>query len=87
MGLVGLYMGKVYRVRKKLLGSAVFQQFVRPLVVSEPACAENRLTIEDVCQLSWLSVSLSVRTNEILINYIASVTPTCAVNSMHGFPR
>ena len=42
MGLLGLYMGKVTRVRKKLVGSAVFLILVRPLVFSDPACAENR---------------------------------------------
>ena len=43
MGLLGLYMGKVTRVRKKLVGSAVFLKLVRPLVFSDPACAENRV--------------------------------------------
>ena len=42
MGLLGLYMGKVTRVRKKLVGSAVFLKLVRPLVFSDPAFAENR---------------------------------------------
>ena len=44
MGLLGLYMGKVTRVRKKLVGSAVFLKLVRPLVFSDPACAENRVS-------------------------------------------
>ena len=43
MGLLGLYMGKVTRVRKKLVLSAVFLKLVRPLVFSDPACAENRV--------------------------------------------
>ena len=43
MGLLGLHMGKVTRVPQKLLGSAVFLKFVRPLVFSDPACAENRV--------------------------------------------
>ena len=43
MGLLGLYMGKVTRVRKKLVGSAVFLQLVRPLVFSDAVCAENRV--------------------------------------------
>ena len=41
MGLLGLYMGKVSWVWKKLVGSAVFLKLVRPLVFSDPACAEN----------------------------------------------
>ena len=36
-------MGKVTRVRKKLVGSAVFLKLVLPLVFSDPACAENRV--------------------------------------------
>ena len=43
MRLLGLYMGKVALVRKKLVGSAVFLNFVRPLVLSAPAWAENRV--------------------------------------------
>ena len=43
MGLLSLYMGKVTRVQKKLVGSAVFLKLVRPLVFSDPACAENRV--------------------------------------------
>ena len=45
MGLLGLNMGKVSRVRKKLVGSSVFLKLVRPrpLVFSDPACAENRV--------------------------------------------
>ena len=43
MGLLGLYMEKVTRVRKKLIGSKVFVKLVRPLVSSDPACAENRV--------------------------------------------
>ena len=45
MGLLGLYMGKVTRVRKKWVGSPVFLKLVRPLVFSDPACAENRVVI------------------------------------------
>ena len=45
MGLLGLYMGKVTRVQKKLVGSAVFLKLMRPLVLSDMACAENRLGI------------------------------------------
>ena len=41
MVLLGLYMGKVTRVWKKLVGSAVFLKLVRPLVVSNPACTEK----------------------------------------------
>ena len=37
-------MGKVTRVRKELVGSAVFVKLVRSLVFfGDPACAENRL--------------------------------------------
>ena len=43
MGLLGLDMGKVTRVRKNLVGSAVFLKLVRPLDLSDPACAENRV--------------------------------------------
>ena len=43
MGLLGLYMGKVSRVRKKLVISAVFLKLVRLLVFSDPACAESRV--------------------------------------------
>ena len=43
MGLMGLYMGKVTQVRKILVGSAFFPKLVRPLVFSDPACAENRV--------------------------------------------
>ena len=43
MGLLGLDMGKVIRVRKKLVGSAVFLKLVRPLIFSDQACAENRV--------------------------------------------
>ena len=43
MGLLGLYMGKVTLVRKKLVGSAFFLKLVRPLVFSDPASAENRV--------------------------------------------
>ena len=45
MGLLGLYMGKVTRVRKKLVGSTVFLKLMRPLVCSNPAFAENRVKI------------------------------------------
>ena len=41
MGLLGLYMGKAAWVPKKMLDSAVFLKLVRPLVFSDPACAEN----------------------------------------------
>ena len=47
MGLMGLNMGKVSRVRKKLVGSAVFLKLVRPLDFSDPTCAENR--VNHVC--------------------------------------
>ena len=43
MGLWGLYMGKVTRVRKIMVDSTVFLKLVRPLVLSDPACAENRV--------------------------------------------
>ena len=45
MGLLCLYMGKVTRVRKKLVGSTVFLKLVRPLVFSDPAFAENRVDL------------------------------------------
>ena len=46
MGLLGLDMGKVTRVRKKLVvGSAVFLKLVRPLVFSNLGCAENRILL------------------------------------------
>ena len=41
MGLLGLNMGKVTLVQKKMVGSAVFLKLVRPLIFSDPACAEN----------------------------------------------
>ena len=37
-------MGKVTRVWKKLVGSAVFLKLVRPLVSSDPAFSESRVT-------------------------------------------
>ena len=43
MGLIGLYMGKVTLMRKKLVASSVFLKWVRPLVCSDPASAENRV--------------------------------------------
>ena len=43
MGLLGLYMGKVTWVWKKLVGSAVFLKLVRLLVFNDSACAENRV--------------------------------------------
>ena len=43
MGLLGLYMGKVTRERKKLVGPSVFLNLVRPLVFCDPACAEKRV--------------------------------------------
>ena len=45
MGLLGLYMGKVTRVQKKLVGSSVFLKLVRPPVSSDPASAENRVVM------------------------------------------
>ena len=45
MGLLGLYMGKVTLVRKKLVGSSFFLKLVCPLVFSDPACAENRVSV------------------------------------------
>ena len=41
MGLLGLYMGKVTRVLKKMVGSSVFLKLVRPIVFSNPACTEK----------------------------------------------
>ena len=41
MGLLGLHMGKVTLVRKKMVGPALFLNLVRLLVFSDPACAEN----------------------------------------------
>ena len=49
MGLFGLYMGKVTRLRKKLLSSAVFLKLMRFLVLSDPACVENR--VQDACKI------------------------------------
>ena len=43
MGLLNLYMGKVTRVQKNLVDSTVFLKLVRPPVLSDPACAENRV--------------------------------------------
>ena len=43
MGLLDLYMGKVTRVGKQLVGSSVFLILVRPLVLSDPGCAEKRV--------------------------------------------
>ena len=52
MGLLGLYMGKVTQVRKKLVGSTVFLKLVRPLVHSDPACADNRVSFYVQTELS-----------------------------------
>ena len=41
LGLLGLYMAKVTRVRTNVLGSSVFLNLVHPLVFGDPACAEN----------------------------------------------
>ena len=52
MRLEGLDMRKVTRVRKKIVGSALFLKLVRPLVFSDPACAENRvmeITVQAPC--------------------------------------
>ena len=38
MGLMGFYMGKVTRLWKKLVSSAVFLKLVHPLVFNDPAC-------------------------------------------------
>ena len=46
MELLCLYVGEVTRVRKKLLGSPFFLNLVRPLVFSDPACAEKRTVYE-----------------------------------------
>ena len=43
MRLLGFYMGNVTRVRKKMIGSAVFLKLVRPIIFCDPACAENRV--------------------------------------------
>ena len=43
MGTLGICMGKVTLVLKKMVGFAVFLKLVRPLVSSDPACAENRV--------------------------------------------
>ena len=43
MGLLGLYMGKVTQVRKKLVDFTVFLKSLRPLVLSDPACSGNRV--------------------------------------------
>ena len=43
MGLLELCMGKVTQMQKKSVGSAVFLKFVRHLVFSDPACAENQV--------------------------------------------
>ena len=59
MGLLGLDMGKVIRLRKKLVGSAVFLKLVRPLVFSEPACAENRVG----GSLFFQQIELKTKTN------------------------
>ena len=46
--------GKGYPVAEKLVGSAVFLKLVRPLVFSDPACAENRVGV--VCvEFLWLN--------------------------------
>ena len=42
MGLLGPYMGG-FPCTEKLVGSADFLKLVRPLVFSDPACAENRV--------------------------------------------
>ena len=41
MGLLSLHLGKVTQVQKKLVASSVFLKLVRPLVFSDPVCAEN----------------------------------------------
>ena len=37
MELLGLYLGKVTWVRKKMIGYAVFQKLDRPLIFTDPA--------------------------------------------------
>ena len=44
-GTLNFYMGKVTRVRKKLVGSEVFLKLVRPLVFSDLACAEDCVVV------------------------------------------
>ena len=57
MGLLGLYMGKVAQVRKYLVSCALFLKLVRPLIFSDPACAENR-----VCYTFSFQVKIKLNT-------------------------
>ena len=62
MGLLGLYMGKVTRVRKKLVGSAVFLKLVPPLLISNPVY---------IVQLynSMNNLFLLLRSNVYILNF------------------
>ena len=60
MGHLGLYMGKVTRVREKMVGSAVFLKLVRSLVFSDPACGENRVRRCMVKFLVFNSIQLKI---------------------------
>ena len=51
MGLLGLYMGKVSQVRKKMAVSTVFLKLVRPFVFGDPAWAENR--VDNIPQIEY----------------------------------
>ena len=73
MGLLVLYMGKVTRVQKKLLGSAVFLKLVRNPVVSDPACAENRVGISWVTLASTQEQSSSYEIPSILFLFIRTL--------------
>ena len=45
--------GKGYPGAKKMVGSAVFLKLVRPLVFSDPACAENRVVLIKRAAYLW----------------------------------
>ena len=72
-------MGKVTHVRKKMEGSAVFLKLVRPLVFSDPACAENRVVtihLQLVTSHQQLVTSHSITSHSLVTNKYSLVTFT-----------
>ena len=68
MGLLGLYMGKVTRVLKKMVGSSVFLKLVRPLVFSDPACAGKRVKmvhLRGIKLITSLCITMFLLKNDI----------------------
>ena len=96
MGLLGLYMGKVTRVQKKLAGSTVFPKLVRPLIYSDPACGENRvrrclvefLVFDSIYQLTYTRFSAqagSLKTRGCT-NFRKTAEPTIFFRTRVTFP-